>query len=53
MTLAFLVSFAWEKWRATRPTPPLSRKCGFKKVVDIQRFGLKATNNSDDESYIF
>ena len=25
----------------------------FKKVVDIQRFGLKATNNSDDESYIF
>ena len=30
-----------------------NRKCGFKKVVDILRFGLRATSNSDDESYIF
>ena len=29
------------------------RQCGFKKVVDVQRFGLKATNNSNDKSYIF
>ena len=30
-----------------------NRKCGFKKVVDILRFGLGATSNSDEESYIF